>query len=179
MATTTKGRSDTRSRSCYGGNSNYGWASGNWSGSGSGSGSCSTTGRKSCKKSSCGTGNTAYRTCCNSFEQKMNSYRTLCNQAKGPWNRNCPSPTTLNSFANWINKGAIIQCCTPAQVSRWARTTDKNFNARNSSPTACKTVLTAKFGKSTIKAVAKTRSGSFMVACSPTWKNGRSFCFPC
>jgi hypothetical protein len=79
-------------------------------------------------------------------------------------------------MCNWINKGAIVQTCSPTQVARWARTTNKNFNTHNPSPTACKSVLCAKFGKSTIKAVAKGKGG-FIVATTPT-KNGRSFCFP-
>jgi hypothetical protein len=101
----------------------------------------------------------------------------LWNQAKGPASSNSPTPTTLNSFCNWINKGAVIQTCTSAQVARWARSCNKNFNPKNPSPTACKTVLTAKFGKSAIKAVSWTKSGAFMVATTPT-VNGRVFNFP-
>ena len=76
-----------------------------------------------------------------------------------------------------VNKGAVIQMCTPAQVSRWAKLTNQNFTSRTANPTSCKSVLCAKFGKSTIKAVARTKSGSFMVATSPV-SNGKKFCFP-
>ncbi len=172
MATTYKNRTSSRSRSTYGGFSSYLFGSSNpW-----GSDNKKAGGKKSKKN---GGGNpTAYRTCCNNFEQKINSYKTLCSQAQGTTG-SCgkPTPATLNSFANWINKGAIIQTVSKAQVSRWARTTNKNFNPRNPSTTACKNVLAAKFGRNCIKAVACTKTGSFMVATTPTI-NGRSFCFP-
>jgi hypothetical protein len=118
-----------------------------------------------------------YKNLCSNFEQKINSFKTLCNQVKGPARAGRPTASTLNSFCNWINKGAVIQCCTPAQVSRWAVSKNKNFNPQTASPASCKNVLAAKFGKSTIKAVAKTKTGSFMVATSPTCK-GKKFCFP-
>ena len=66
---------------------------------------------------------------------------------------------------------------TAAQVARWAKTTNKNFNTRTPTPTACKNVLCAKFGKNNIKAVARTKSGSFMVA-TPPGVHGKCFCFP-
>ncbi len=119
-----------------------------------------------------------YKSCNTSFQNKVQSFKMLMNQTTGSsakWGR--PTPTTLNSFANWINKGAIVQTCTPAQVSRWAKLKNKSFNSRTASPMSCKTVLCAKFGKSTIKAVARTKSGSFMVVTSPTCK-GKKFCFP-
>jgi hypothetical protein len=116
-----------------------------------------------------------YKTVCNQLQNKINSFKTLINQTKGTPSK-LPSPSTLNNMCNWINKGAIVQTCSPTQVARWARTTNKNFNTHNPSPTACKSVLCAKFGKSTIKAVAKGKGG-FIVATTPT-KNGRSFCFP-
>jgi hypothetical protein len=166
MATTTRGRSS------YGGYSSYLFGSGSnpWGG-----GYKKSSPRKN---KNAGGSPTAYRNCCNTFEQKIDSYRTLCTQAQGPsgsWGK--PSPSTLNSFANWINKGAIVQTVSKAQVSRWARSTNKNFNPHNPSPTACKNVLAAKFGRNTIKAVCCTKSGSFMVVTSPT-VNGRCFCFP-
>ena len=113
----------------------------------------------------------------NLFTGKINSFKTLYNQTWGT--AKCPRPTAtiLNSFANWVNKGAVIQMCTPAQVSRWAKLTNQNFTSRSANPTSCKSVLCAKFGKSTIKAVARTKSGSFMVATSPV-SNGKKFCFP-
>ncbi len=88
-------------------------------------------------------------------------------------------PTTLNTFANWINKGAIVQTVSAAQVKRWARTTGKTYNTYTGtpSPTWCKNVLWKKFGKNTIKMVAHTKTGSFMVATTPTVQ-GKAFCFP-
>lgn len=176
MATsTTKGRG-TRSRSNYGS-----WAGFSFGGSpstyGSSYGTSSRYGKSSLRKSG-STPTGAYKNCCNTFERKIQSYKTLCAQAQstsGSYNR--PTPGTLNTFANWINKGAVIQTCSPAQVARWARTTNKNFNPRNPSPTACKSVLTSKFGRSAIKAVARCANGSFMVVTTPT-VNGRNFCFP-
>ncbi len=180
MATSYKGRSNSRSRSTYGtySNSGYSWGSG-FGGWGQPSGGYKKNNNRKNNKRSGGsnTGSSAYRTCCTTFEKKISSYKTLCDQTRGPAGANRPTPTTLNSFANWINKGAVVQTVSKAQVSRWARTTNKNFNPRNPSPTACKNVLAAKFGRATIKAVACSKSGSFIVATNPT-VNGRSFCFP-
>lgn len=173
MATTYKGRNS--SCGTYPG---YSWGSGlgGW-GHSSGSYKKSNPRKNHKRNGGSGAGSSAYRNCCSTFEKKISSYKTLCDQTRGPAGAGRPTPTTLNSFANWINKGAIVQTVSKAQVSRWARATRKNFNPQNPSPTACKNVLAAKFGRSAIKAVAKTKSGSFMVATSPT-VNGRSFCFP-
>ena len=173
-STTTRGRSN-RTRPTYGS-----WAGFSFGGSPSSYGTSSTSKRygKTSAHKSTSAGTTAYKSCCNTFERKIQSYKTLCAQAQGTsgaYNR--PTPGTLNTFANWINKGAIVQTCSPAQVARWARAANKNFNPRNPSPTACKTVLTSKFGRSTIKAVARCANGAFMVATTPTVK-GRTFNFP-
>ena len=119
----------------------------------------------------------AWKRCNNDFCNKIASYKTLFNQTKGPAKCGRPSPTTLNTFANWVNKGATVHTVTAAQVARWAKTTKKNFNTRTPTPTACKNVLCAKFGKNNIKAVARTKSGSFMVATPPV-VHGKCFCFP-
>ncbi len=111
------------------------------------------------------------------FATKINSYKMLYKQTCGPAKYTRPTPATLTTFANWINKGAVVHTCTSAQVARWARGYEMNFNSRTGSPTTCKNVLATKFGKTTIKAVAKTKSGAYMVATSPTWK-GKPFCFP-
>jgi len=172
-----RGRGTSRQRSTYGAYSGFSFGPGSnpWGGSDGGN-SRRTGGRKASKGA--GTGNTsAYKNCSAAFEKKIDSFKTLYAQTCGPAGQGRPTPTTLNSFANWINKGAIIQTCSPAQISRWARATRKNFNSRNPSPTACKSVLCAKFGRSAIKAVARTKTGTFMVATTPTL-NGRSFCFP-
>lgn len=173
MATTTKGRGYNRTRSTFGtgftGGYSWGTGAGNtWGGAG-------TTART--RKTGRTTGGTGYKTVCSTCEQKINSYRTLWNQAKGPASTKSPTPSTLNTFCNWVNKGAVIQTCTAAQVSRWARSTNKSFNPKSPSPTACKNVLSAKFGKNAIKAVAWTKGGQFMVATTPT-VNGKTFNFP-
>ena len=112
----------------------------------------------------------------NRFQQKINSYRMLCNQTKGQAKITRPTQTTLNAFANWIDKGANICTVTPAQLNRWAGKSSKYYNKWNT-PTTCRNFLNYKFGKSTIKAVARTKTGSYMIACSPTWK-GKPFNFP-
>jgi hypothetical protein len=175
MANNNKGRSSSRTQygNYYGGYS-YGPSS-SWS---YGSSSSKSHGKKT-GRSSAGAGNwsnSAYKTVCNNIERKLDSYKTLFQQAQGGGTHR-PTPSTLNSFCNWVNKGAVIQTCSAAQVWRWARTTNKSFNPSNPSPNACKKVLAAKFGRACIKAVAKTKSGQFMVATTPT-VNGRMFSFP-
>ena len=119
-----------------------------------------------------------YKVVSNSFENKITSFRTLFAQTKGTAKFGRPSPAILNSFANWINKGAIVQTVSCAQITRWGKAASKKpFNSREITTNTCKTVLFKKFGKSTIKAVCRTKSGSFMVATSPKYK-GRTFCFP-
>lgn len=118
-----------------------------------------------------------YRACSNTFQSKIHSFKTLFNQTCGSAKRPRPTTAVLNTFANWINKGAIVQTCSNAQVGRWARDCKKNFNPRTVTPTTCRSILTTAFGKNTIKAVARTKTGSFMVATTPTWK-GQPFCFP-
>jgi len=118
-----------------------------------------------------------YTKVCNTFQNKIASFKTLCNQAKATSGRfTRPKPATLNSFANWINKGAIIQTVSCAQIARWAKNANVNFNTKIASPSSCKSVLAKKFGKSNIKAVCRTSSGNFMVATSPTCK-GRGLTF--
>lgn len=166
MATNVRGHSSSRSQSSF--------FSGRSTPSGWGSSNSNTV--KNQLTGSVGAA-AGYKSCQTSFQDKVQSFKMLMNQTTGSakWTR--PSTTTLNSFANWINKGAVIQMCTPAQVMRWAKLTNKNFTSRTANPTSCKNVLCAKFGKSTIKAVARTKSGSFMVATSPVCK-GKKFCFP-
>ena len=119
----------------------------------------------------------AYKNWNNNFQNKINSFRTLYNQTWGPAKCARPSTTTLTTFTNWINKGAIIQTVSPTQIAKWAKTHNYNFKVRTCTPTNCKNVLFKKFGKTTIKAVARTKSGSFMVVTAPTHK-GKPFCFP-
>ena len=163
MATPTRGRGTTASRP------RSGWYR---TGTKHGRFTGSTTGKTAGKRPVSG-----YVQYHNLFTGKINSFKTLCNQTWGP--AKCPRPTaaTLNSFANWVNKGAVVQTVTCAQVAKWARTTNKNFNTKSASITGCKNVLSTKFGKTTIKVVARTKSGSFMVATAPTCK-GKPFSFP-
>ena len=118
-----------------------------------------------------------YENCFKGFTNKINSYKTLCKQMTGPAKFSRPATSTLNTFSNWINKGAIIQTVSCAQVAKWARTNNHTFNTRNPSMTGCKNVLWSKFGKTTIKCIARAKNGQFIVATSPTWK-GKPFFFP-
>lgn len=109
----------------------------------------------------------------NTLNCKIASYKALCAQTTGTARCSRPTQATLNSFAKWVEKGAIIHKVSPTQVRRWSKTTNP-FKT----PTTAKTALMRCFGKSTIKAVACDKSGTFMVACSPTWKGGKKFNFP-
>ena len=113
-----------------------------------------------------------YKSVCEGFTRKIASYKTLCGQAMGAAKATRPSPTTLNSFAKWIEKGAVIRKVTGTQVKRWAKATRQVKSAASA-----KTMLCKRFGKSVIKAVTMEKSGAFLVACSPTVK-GRVFNFP-
>ena len=168
MPTNIRGRSGTRTRSQYGNVTGYSTRSG-WGQSGTGTKRSGTTSRKNTPS--------AYKNVCTDFQYKINSYKTLYNQTWGPAKYDRPTTTILNNFANWVNKGAIVHTVSCAQIAKWARTTNTNFNTRNATITGCRNVLYNKFGKSTIKAVARTKTGSFMVATMPTWK-GRPFTFP-
>ncbi|UCE58917.1 MAG: hypothetical protein JSU63_15925 [Phycisphaerales bacterium] len=165
MATNVRGRTGTRST-----NRDYGHSS--W---GTTSRKTNTGNRK--RTTSNWSGPPRYRGVWYDFNTKISSYRTLVNQTKGTARYTRPTPQMLNTFANWVNKGAVIQTCTPQQVAKWARNYNVNFNTRNPTTTSCKNVLHKYFGKSVIKAVARTKTGSFMVATSPTWK-GKNFNFP-
>ena len=137
-----------------------------------GTSSSSPSGRKTRKV---GTGSSGiasgYRQVNNMFSSRVQSYRTLCEQTKGAGGKNRPTPSTLKSFANWINKGANICKVTNAQINRWCKP-----NTTVKSPAACKTVLCSRFGKTAIKAVTCGKTG-FIVACAPT-VNGKNFKFP-
>ncbi len=170
MPTNVTGRSGSSSSAMYGGRS-----------VGSGWGSKSAVSNRSSTRKVKHTGGAptppGYKSCQTAFADKIQSYKMLWNQTKGAASYGRPTTSTLNTFANWINKGAVVQTCTTAQVSRWAKTASKSFNSRTASTNTCKNILGSKFGRSTIKAVARTKSGSFMVATTPTCK-GKRFCFP-
>lgn len=166
MATNVRGRSGSRST-----RDNYGF--GSWGSTGTSEGTSAGTRGKGSPASA----SPKYRNVCSDFACKISSYKTLYNQTHGAAKYTRPTPQTLNTFASWINKGAIIQTCSATQVAKWARTGNWTFNTRQPTTTSCKDVLSKKFGKTTIKAVARTKTGSFMVVTSPTWK-GKSFQFP-
>ncbi len=110
-----------------------------------------------------------------SLNQKAAAFKTLANQTCGAAKCKRPSPTTLNTLANWVNKGAQLHCATNAQISKWASQPNKHF--KGTSPTAVKNALCNKFGKTTIKAVCCDKTGKWLIATAPTWK-GKPFCFP-
>ncbi len=137
---------------------------GNW---GWGSRSSRTTSRTSTKKPVQG-----YQTFCNNVNNKIASYRCLTAQATGPARYTRPSPATLSTFSKWIEKGAIIHKVSATQVKRWSKTSQACTSAASA-----KTVMSHRFGKSTIKAVTSSKTGGFLVATTPVWK-GKSFKFP-
>lgn len=106
------------------------------------------------------------------FENKVKSFRMLCDQTRGPATATRPSPANLKTFANWVNKGANICKVSNAQINKWCNT-KQSFKGI----TGAKNVLCKKFGKSTIKAVAPCKSGGFIVATAATVR-GKSFNFP-
>ena len=118
---------------------------------------------------------TGYQTYANQFATKVDSWRTLYNQTRGPAKYNRPTTATLNNFANFVNKGAIIHTVSPAKMARWAKTWNKTFNPTNL--TSCKNFLFHKYGKTTIKAVNWAKNGYFMIATTPTYK-GKPFNWP-
>jgi hypothetical protein len=178
MATSTRGRSSSRT-----GSRNYSFFGSNWGTSAqsgtSGWGSGTSSKRAKSKRTSAAKGGVGgYKSVNTTCQNKISSYRTLMGVTKGTSGKfPRPTPSTLNTFANWINKGAVVQMVSPSQVARWAKATSHNFNPQNPTPTACKNVLCKKFGKSTIKAVCRTATGKFLVATAPTYK-GRAFSFP-
>ena len=115
---------------------------------------------------------TTYRGVTNAIKNKISSYQTLVKQSQGPKKGGAPSPAKLYTLARWVDKGAVIQTVSKAQIQRWSKT------ARSiTSPAGAKTVLAKKFGKSPIKAVCVGRGSNFIVATSPTVK-GKMFKLP-
>ena len=104
------------------------------------------------------------------FENKMNAYKALCTQTTGSTSKFRPTPAQLNSFARWVDKGAIIQTVSNTQLNRWSG------SPKTWTPGTVRTCLSKKFGKTCIKAVAYNKTGGFIVATSPTRK-GRNFKF--
>jgi len=113
-----------------------------------------------------------YASVCSTFQNKVQGFRTLCEQTKGTAKGNRPSPAALKTFGNWINKGANVWKVSNSQLNRWCKTT-QGFK----SATSAKNALCKRFGKSAIKAVCPSKTGGFIVAAAPTVK-GRTFNFP-
>lgn len=126
----------------------------------------STSTRGTGRQTNCAPG---YGEIWNKFQRKINSFRTLWNQTRGTAKFSRPSPTTLNSFANWINKGAFVCTMTPAQISQWCPQSTRG-DYKWDSPTSCRQFLSRKFGKQSIKAFARDKSGAYMIAFAPTVK---------
>lgn len=137
--------------------------SGSWSSSRSSSSKAKSPARKVAP---------GYSSVCNSFSQRIQSYKTLCAQTMGPARKSRPSTATLNTLAKWVEKGAVIHKVSPAQIKRWTKV---NSTFKTTAPV--KNALAKKFGKTTIKAVCQDKSGSFLVACSSMSK-GKPFNFP-
>ncbi|MCA9250735.1 MAG: hypothetical protein KDA54_06340 [Phycisphaerales bacterium] len=121
---------------------------------------------------------TTYASVRANLQKKANFFKTLANQTTGPASSHRPSPSQLNSFSKWVEKGAVIQNVSQNQLNRWAGSASKsNTQKKNWSVASAKTTLAKQFGKSSIKAVAYNKSGGFIVATSPT-RNGKNFRFP-
>lgn len=117
---------------------------------------------------------TTYASVRTNFQNKANFFKTLANQTTGSKSTKRPSPAQLNSFSKWIDKGAVIQSVSNTQLSRWAGSTPKS---KSWSVASAKSTLAKQFGKTSIKAVAYSKTGGFIVATSPT-RNGKNFRFP-
>lgn len=175
MATTSNrryssARSNWRTSNSSGSSSGFGRSTSSRSNTGCSSGTCRSSSRTSGTR--CAPG---YQQTFNTLDQKICAYRTLWNQTCGAATNKRPTPSTLNSIANWINKGAVLHTITRSQVARWTSTRNNPFTGN--SPSSVKQALCRTFGKSTIKAVCQDKTGKFIVVTSPTC-NGRPFNFP-
>jgi hypothetical protein len=106
------------------------------------------------------------------FEHRARSYRMLWDQTRGACKFKRPTPTTLKTFSNWINKGSYVWKVTNTQINRWCDT-----NQQFKTCASVKNALWNRFGKSTIKAVTFDKSGHYLVVTAPTYK-GKPFCWP-
>ncbi len=129
----------------------------------------SSTGSFRAKSTGCAPG---YSSVCNTFQNKVQGFRTLCEQTTGSSKGARPTPATLKTFGNWINKGANVWKVSSSQVNRWCKPSNSIKSA-----TSAKSALCKRFGKSAIKAVCPSKTGGFIVAVAPTVK-GRAFNFP-
>jgi len=129
----------------------------------------SRTGASQATRSTRTSGST-YTTVRNQLDKQIDSLRTLKAQTQGPAGKGRPTPATINKFANVVTGGGIVRQATTQAIQRTARWT----KPCNSATTALK-ALRSKFG-ATIKAVAPSKNGGWLIAASPTWK-GRPFSF--
>jgi len=166
-STTNRGRGNT-ARSKYG-TSGTGSAWGRYFGS---YGATGTSNPRTNRRTGATHASGRYTNLRNTFEQKIASFRTLCTQTQGAGNPK-PTPATLNTFANWINKGAVVHNVSATQIAKWTHANRTNFNTA----TNAKNALWKRFGKTAIKAVSIGKGNNFIVACAPT-VNGKPFKFP-
>jgi hypothetical protein len=104
------------------------------------------------------------------LQNKVNAYKTLMAQTTGTPSRNRPTPTQINTFAKWIDKGAVLHNVTNAQLNRWAGKT-KTWTTGSA-----KSTLVSKYGKNAIKFVAPNKTGGWLVATPSTYR-GKPFKF--
>ncbi len=113
-----------------------------------------------------------YNQVCCTFESRYKYYRMLWDQTRGACRGTRPTPATLKSFANWVNKGANIWKVTNTQINKWCNT-KQTFKTCASA----KTALCNKFGKTAIKAITYDKSGGYLVVTPPNY-HGKPFKFP-
>ena len=77
---------------------------------------------------------TTYASVRANLQKKANFFKTLANQTTGPASSHRPSPSQLNSFSKWVEKGAVIQNVSQNQLNRWAGSASKRARPM---PTAC------------------------------------------
>ena len=153
----------TNKSSCFGSGNQYDKSYGSTWGSGKGK----TTGYTKTTGAARG-----YNQIYDTFETRYRSYRMLWDQTRGTCKGNRPSPATLKTFANWINKGANVWKVTNTQINKWCHT-KQTFK----SCATAKTALCGKFGKGTIKAITWNKTGGYLVATAPIYQ-GKPFKFP-
>ncbi len=101
----------------------------------------------------------------NQLQNKVSAYKTLMSQTTGSSKYPRPTPTQINSFCKYVDKGASLHYVSKTQLNRWAG------QSRNWTTSSCKTVLCNRYGKNAIKAVAPNKTGGWIVATMPTFKS--------
>ncbi len=108
---------------------------------------------------------TTYQTVRSTITNKINAYKCLYGQTSGGVTKHRPTPTQLNSFSKWIDKGAVVHNVTAIQLNRWSGV-KKNWTS-----STAKTWLSSNYGKTCIKAVVNNKNGGFLVATTAQYKN--------